>query len=133
VKPHVAIDGLAELRKALKQVDSDLAKEVALVNRDVAEIVADAARGRVPKRTGRTASNLRAGAQQRYGIVRFGGAKAPHAGWLEFGGRRPRDNVTRPIISEGRYIYPALRNKRDKVVSTYADKMEQLLRRAGLL
>lgn len=130
---RVEVEGLKELRKALKQVDANFPKALQRANKRAAEIVAARARSKVPVRSGRAASTMRATATQTYGAVKFGGAKAPYAAWLDFGGRVGRNNsIVRPYRRSGRYVYPALAEVRPRVIDTYKQAIELLIETAGL-
>lgn len=127
---RVEVEGLDELRKTLRRVgDAELPKELRKANKRAAEIVAKAAAAKVPVKTGRTRASVRALGSQRDAKVRAGGAKVPWYGFLDFGGKRPRDRVGRPRIKQGRYIYPALAEKRDEVADVYEREVRDLLRR----
>lgn len=128
---RVDVDGLVELRKALRDAGGKaLTKQLQQANKAAAEIVARSARSRVPVRTGRTQAGIRAVATQTAGMVREGGARYPHLPWLDWGGKRPRDRVGRPRIKTGRYLYPALADKRAEVAREYDDAIGDLLRRS---
>lgn len=127
---RVEVEGLDELRKTLRQVgDKALPKELAQANKRAAEIVARAAAAKVPHRTGKSQKGIRALGSQREGRVRSGGARYPWLPWLDFGGKRPRDRVGRPKVKQGRYLYPALAEKRDQVADVYEREVRDLLRR----
>lgn len=130
----IRVDGLDELRKRLRAADKGLAKELGQAGKKAADIVARAAKPKVPVRTGRAASTMRAVVVNGGGGVKFGGPKAPYAAWLDFGGKVGRNkSVIRPFVKIGRYRYPALASKRDEVVRTYEELLEDVLRRAGLI
>lgn len=128
----VEVDGLKELRKALRDIDKGFARELGQAGKRAAEIVADEARPKLPVRSGRARASVRATAG-RGGSVVAGGATAPYVPWLTFGGNVGRDDsVQRPVIRGGRYFYPALRARRDAVVDAFAAAVEQLTKKAGL-
>lgn len=128
----VKVSGLDELRAGLRKADKGLAKDLGQAGKAAADIVAQAAKRRIPSNTGKTAKSLRAKVSYGGGAVVFGNAKVSWAGWLDFGGRRPQDKVGRLTLPEGRYIYPALSMTRDRVVREYADAVNDVLRKAGL-
>ena len=134
VEYGVTVEGLDELRRGLRTA-GDKATGTALgqAGKAAADSVAQAARPKVPVRTGRARASLRAVVASGGGAVAFGGAKAPYAPWLEFGGRVGRNNsVVRPFKREGRYLYPTLAEEKDRVVRTYAELVDNVLRGAGL-
>jgi hypothetical protein len=72
-----AVVGGAKLRSTLRKAGADM-KELAAVNRDVANIVLPVAKATAPSSTGRLGSTLRAGATQKSAIIRVGNGKAPY-------------------------------------------------------
>lgn len=129
---RVDVDGLKDLRKALRDIDKGFARELGQAGKRAAEIVADEARPKLPVRSGRARASVRATAG-RGGSVVAGGARAPYVPWLTFGGNVGRDgSVQRPVIRGGRYFYPALKARRGDVVETFEQSVEQLIEKAGL-
>lgn len=132
----VEVEGLKELRAALRQAEGRSPKELAAAGLPAATIAASAASRRVPSITGRTAGSVRPFATATGGGVRAGGAKAAWFGWLDFGGRRPQEKASgglgRPVIKAGRYIYPAIDAEEVRIVDTYVAAIEKLLRQVGL-
>lgn len=129
----VKVEGLKELRRSLRQVSGpEAGKAIQRANKAAAEVVAAAARQRVPVRTGRARSTVRATATQSVASVKFGGARAPYAPWLDYGGRVGRNKTTvRPFKRGGRIIYPALDAERPQVIATYERELDNLLTRFG--
>jgi len=115
-EPGVGIEGLGEFRRALKQVDRELPKQLrAAMRSEVADPVAEKVKSRVPVRSGRWLKAIRGGATQRTAYVQWGRASVPYAGWMEFGGGIPnkrnrtgRARVRRPFVAEGRYVHPVV-------------------------
>lgn len=130
----VQVDGLDDLRRRFRQAGDKLAtKELGQAGKAAADIVATAAKAKVPVLSGRAAASMRAVVLSGGGGVRFGNAKAPYAPWLDFGGKVGRNrSVVRPFIKQGRFIYPALAEHRSQVVEVYDDLVDGVLRRAGL-
>jgi hypothetical protein len=115
---QVHVQGLRELRRALKAADSMLPKVLNEHLKDVAMLVVERARAKIPSRSGRTAGSIRPGIVRGGAAVRAGGARVPWYGWLDFGGVRrhmgphhhhDREHLQpgRPAIRGGRYLYPA--------------------------
>lgn len=130
---RISVEGLKEARRALNNVEAGLGKELGQAGKAAADIVAKQTQPKVPVLTGRARDSVRAVVSQGGGGVRAGGAKAPHYGWLDFGGRVGRNkSVSREVIRGGRYIYPALAERSDDVLEQYESKVNDLLRRAGL-
>lgn len=72
-----AVVGGAKLRSTLRKAGADM-KELAAVNRDVANIVLPVAKANAPTVSGRLGGTLRAGATQKSAIIRVGTAAAPY-------------------------------------------------------
>lgn len=137
----IRITGLKEFNKQLKAVDSDLPKAVRVALNQVAEIVVDDARPKVPTgsgrsgRAGRARKSLKVASTRTKVRVRAGGKKAPHYPWLDFGGKvGRRRSVSRPFKREGRYIYRSyFKFKRaGRLQEKAADVLTDVARRAGL-
>lgn len=128
----VRVDGLDDLRRGLRKVDKGLSRGLGQAGKNAAKIVADAARGEVPQRSGSAAQSVRALADRGGGAVKAGGPKAPYYPWLDFGGRVGRQKATvRPFRKSGRYIFPALEKHRDDVVREFERLVAAVIRDAG--
>jgi phage gpG-like protein len=124
------IDGLREFRAALKAADASLPRELRPAFNKAAEVVAFAARGRVPTRSGSLASSIRPLSTQTEGRVAMGSAKVPYAGFIEFGGRVGRKkSVSRPIVKSGRYLYPTFRERRPLVEAIMVKALDDVVTR----
>jgi HK97 gp10 family phage protein len=124
----IKIKGLAEFNRNLKKLDSDLPKALRVALNSAADVIVDAARPRVPRRTGRAAAALKARSTRTAARVSGGSARAPYYAWLDFGGegRRKGRPSARPFIKQGRYLYAAYYQKRD------SGEFEQILTKALL-
>lgn len=131
---RIQIDGIKEFQKALREMDSDLPKQLRLILNEATAVVIDWARPRVPKRSGRAAASIKARSSQREARVAIGGRKAPYMPWLDFGGegRRPGRPSARLFIPKGRYLYAGLDATRDEVTEVMAKGMTALATSAGL-
>lgn len=128
----IEVNGLRDLQSALRKIDKELPRELAAGLAEAAKIVADAARGKVPQRTGRAAASIKVRKQQRAASIAMGGAKASYMPWLDFGGKVGRNrSVHRPFIPGGRYVYPTLSDKNEEVVDKIDEVIERLAGRAG--
>lgn len=128
----IAVTGLRELRAQLKAADANLPKQVRIALNKSSELVIGYARPRVPSRSGRARASLKVRSSQTEARVAAGGSRAPYYPWLDFGGSVGRDkSVSRPFYTEGRYIYPGLRQNRDEITQSMADALDELLRGAG--
>jgi phage gpG-like protein len=129
VADTIQVHGLRDLRRALRDIEKTLPRELAAGLAEAADIVTKGARPKVPVRTGRAAASIKVRKSQRAAIIAVGGTKAPYFPWLDFGGKVGRGkSVARPFISGGRYIYPTLKDK-DREVK---DKIDEVLKRLAV-
>lgn len=145
----IAVEGLAELSRALRSMDTDLARELRGANKDAADIAARAGRSKAVSIGGvaaKVAPSIRASAGVRSAGVGFGGAKYPFAGGAEFGAgqdtTRHRKSGTyigyrqfQPFRGSGRsagyFIYPSIRDHETEIVGQYEQALDELLRKTG--
>lgn len=129
--PVIRVEGVRELRKALNDIDAALAKELTTGLAEIAAVVADKARTRMPFLTGTAAGAVKVRKKSAAAAISIGGQKAPYGAWLDFGGRVGRNkSVSRPVIRGGRYVYPSLAEAGPEVERMLEELFERL-RRAG--
>ena len=129
----IAVKGMVELQRALKDLDGESQKEIRVELNKIAETVASGAARRVPVRSGKARASLRAKSSQRETKASAGGRKAPYYAWLDFGGKTGRKkSVRRPFVRSGRYLYPTVGANRDTLVAAIAKALTDLARRKGL-
>lgn len=132
VKP-IAVEGMKQLQRALKDLDGESQKEIRVALNRVADTVAQGAARRVPVRTGKARASLKAMSSQRETRVSAGGRKAPYYGWLDFGGRIGKNkSVRRPFVKGGRYIWPTVAANRDQLATAVETALVDLARSKGL-
>lgn len=129
--------GIRELRKALRDTDPELVKEFRREFKAVAEIVAADARSTMPARSGRARGSVRAVSGGNTVYVKGGKATVPYYGWLDFGGvlrpsGRRRGTQFRPVLGDGRYLYPAIRRNRDRLIKAAEATFDRAARKVGL-
>lgn len=137
--PTLSVDvaNLKALHKALKQADPELQKQLRRDLKKAADIVANEAKTRVPSRTGRAAASIRTGSNTKGAYIAGGGTNAvKYYGWLDFGSRTPkkqrgpwRGSGSGP--HGGRFIYPALADRRDEVMGVVEDAVAKSIKEAG--
>lgn len=133
MEASIRIDGLAQFTRAVKKLDNELPKMVRIAMNDAAGIVVEYGQARVPRRSGRAYSSIKARSTRTFVRVVEGGSRAPHAPWLDFGGRvGRRHSVARPFIKEGRYLYPALRERNKEIREALENSLTRVARSAGL-
>jgi len=132
----ITIDGLSDFRKALKDVDGELAKLMRVALNEAAEAVAQRVRPQFPHRLGYARKSVRASSTQKASRVRIGGTKrAKHPAWLDFGGRVGRKHsVSRPFKRKGRYLFPTYEKMKnsDELTEILDNGLQRLARQAGL-
>ena len=155
----VAIEGLAEFRKALRAVSADLPKRLQAELKQAAESAAERARRRYAQNFGAgsgrrktvtvsasgkrstrtrkgTAATIRAVASQTGSGVAFGGARFPWVAGQEFGSNRYRQFF--PYTGKGpsgkgswgRVIFPAVREEAPAVEKDLHRRFDALAKRA---
>jgi phage gpG-like protein len=105
----VEVHGVRELASGSAHLAQDLAQSAPHSLLDAAGSASEAARGRVPRVSGRLASSVHTGVSRDAAWVGFG-AGLPYAGWIEFGGTRGR-----AYVPEGRFLYPAAKDTEQTV------------------
>lgn len=133
----IRVEGLKELRWALGAMDVKLPKVLAKKLKAVGEKVASNARGRMPSRSGRAKSSVKAGTSGPTAHVQGGRGTVPYYGYLDFGGTlRPtggrRNTQSRPKLAKGRYLYPAIEQMQPEIESGAAEAFEDMKRELGL-
>lgn len=102
---------MADLRRWADQLGPAVDK----VTVPLAERVAETVRSRVPVLTGQLAGSVEVDPAGDGVDVAMGGGLA-YAGWIEFGGSRGR-----PLIPEGRYLYPSALDAQDEFIVAAAE------------
>jgi hypothetical protein len=133
VTDPVKIQGLREFRNQLRDLDAGLPKALRLAFNRAAQIVVDEAQPRVPTRTGRARGSVKVRSTRMQARVQGGSRRVPYYPWLDFGGRvGRRRSVSRPFLKEGRYIYRAYFDNREKFVEGLTEALVQVAAEAGL-
>jgi hypothetical protein len=130
----VEVGGLAQLNKGLRALDSQAPKELRLALNSAANLLVDHVRPKVPSVSGAARRSLVARSTRTSARVAVGGKRAPYFPWLDFGGQgriagRP---APRQFLSEGRYVYPGLREIRPRIEAQLQESITAVIRGAGL-
>lgn len=133
----VSVEGLAELRKALKAISADAPKELNAASKKVATFVAADARAAAEGLggvAGHVAPSIGAVGNARGGGVSFGGSSYPMAEGAEFGGQgRPTTQQFKPHLGRtGYFVYPTIRRDGDRIESTFVELLDHLMRKYDL-
>lgn len=97
------VEGMRELRRAVKATGTELEKELGAIHKKVAEPIAAAARARAPRRDGDLAGSIRASGTRRTAKVTAGGiGGVVYAGPIHFGW--PGHNIEpQPFLQDALY------------------------------
>lgn len=129
----IKINGLDQFVRNLKKLDADLPKALRVGLNAAGQIVVDYAKPKMPRRTGRAASTVKAKSTASRVRVSEGGNKAPYVPWLDFGGRVGRKrSIVRPFFKEGRFLYAGLNAEYDKVYAAVEGALLDAARSAGV-
>jgi hypothetical protein len=132
-RPRIEVAGIREFQRSLRLMDAGLPKQIRTVMNGAGEVVIRYAKPKVPRKTGAAQASLKLRSNQREARLAAGGKKAPYYPWLDFGGKvGPNDSVTRPFITEGRYIYPTVRDRSAEIQQVMSDGLTALAADAGL-
>ena len=138
---QVEVEGLAEFRRALNQVDRELGKELRrTMKSEVAQPVAQRVRSRVPVRSGAWRKEIKPFATARAAGVQWGRAKVPYAAWMEFGGGIPNKRnrtgsprISRKFLAGGRYVHPTVEESASDALGAAQGALDAVMRRAQLV
>lgn len=130
----IRVEGLAQFNRALRLLDAEAPKGLRLAHNEAANIVVDAARPMMPRRTGRAQAAVKARSTRTATRVTAGSSRAPYVPWLDYGGEgrikgRP---AQREFKKGGRYVYPAFHANRNKVQQALERGLLQVVAAAGL-
>jgi len=129
----IKVKNLKPLSGALKKIDQDAPKQLRMALNGVADIVVQAVRPQIPRKTGAAAKSVKTKSTRTSARISVGGARASYYPWLDFGGSvGPRKSVHRPFIKEGRYLYPTLAREQANITKALEDALSQLISDAGL-
>lgn len=149
VEGQVAVVGLKDLKRALRQVDVALPKQLRTAFKPIAEHVVSEVRSKLPTRSGEAAASVRPRASQTgagiafpAGGVPWRGVKADYFPWLDFGGTTGPGHVAnghngyggsivRPIVKGGRYVYPTIKEQGPFIVEAAGKAVDDVAREAG--
>lgn len=128
----VRVQGLSELRAALRAVDVKLPTELTKASKRAADLVAQRTKESFSARSGvapKVAASVRSYGQQQKAAVGIGGPQWPFALGSEFGSIRYKQfPAWRGSGGDAGYsLYPSIRSSRDEIVNLYGDMIEALL------
>lgn len=142
---RVVVTGLRETTKAIKAMETEAPKVLRMAMKRVADVVIVKIRAKMPSRTGKAAHSVKPRGGVRGVGIAMGGAVAPYAPWLDFGGttgrgHRPgqprtgsvyRRYMGRPV-GKGRYLYPTIEENIDEIQDVFVEELNGLLRQYGM-
>lgn len=119
--PTVRINGLREVRSALRKIGQGLPAALRDAQRAAAQIVVDRALPNVPVRTGRLKGSVRALGSQASGRAVAGNGRVPYAAAIHWGRKRSGAFPGRP------FLWNAAEEARDDVVRHFEDALDDLI------
>ena len=122
---RIEVEGDREVRRALKRLGDSAKAGLRATHAESAEIVADAARGIVPRRSGALAASIRSSGQIGAGVVRAGRAAVPYAGVIHFG-------WAAHSIAPQPFLYDAADARADEVLAKFHEDINKQARSASL-
>lgn len=140
VESKIEVRGIRQLQSALKKIDSELAGELKVSFRKIAETVVSHTQSKVPHRSGRAASSIKAKSSSRGASIAVGGTAAPYYPFLDFGGSTGRGHspgragsgvIKRSFIQGGRYLYPTIAADNQHIKEEVDNVLERLAKSAG--
>lgn len=131
----IQVEGLKELRQALRDLGPNWPKEMRKANIRSAELVAEEARRKADSLggvAGKVSPSIKAAGEQLAAKVRWGGSQFPFAAGAEFGSIKYKQ--FKPWrgsdANAGYFVFPAVRSTRDQLIDVYADAVDELTSRA---
>jgi hypothetical protein len=129
----IKVKNLKPLTGALKKIDAEAPKQIRLALNTVADVVVQAVRPQIPRKTGAAAKSIRAKSTRTSARISVGGPRAQYYPWLDFGGSVGRKkSVHRPFYKEGRYLYPTLAKKQGDITKALESALSDVIKNAGL-
>lgn len=129
----VQVTGLAQFRRGLRDLDRAAPRALRIAGNEAAQLVVDAARPMVPRRSGRAAASIKTRSSQSVVRVVSGGARAPYMPWLDYGGRVGKnDTAQRRFERDGRYVYPAFRKVRSEFETVLMTAIRRVADESGV-
>lgn len=133
MEASIRIEGLREFNQALRRLDSELPRMLRLAMNKAADVVVDYGQAHMVRRSGRAAATIKAKSTRTSVRVSEGSKRAAYAPWLDFGGKVGRiRSVSRPYIKGGRYLYPALTDRREEIQAALESALGEVVSAAGL-
>lgn len=134
---EVSVTGLAELQKALKDIDPVLRKQLKGRLRKIGLLVKKRVQQKMPSRSGRARRAVKVGTTNTGAYVAHGSKSVPYTPWLDFGGMllptgARRNTQRRPVLREGRYLYPAIEEMSPQTRALALEAFEETKRELGL-
>jgi len=132
-KITVKISGFTELRRALRQIDTNADKTLGEAIFGIAKGIAVRISGAMPKLSGAAAGTVQPHLKLRGASISIGtGRSDDYVPWLDFGGAVGRQaSIHRLFIKEGRYLYPQITAARSVTLKAIEDAIVIAAERAG--
>lgn len=114
---RVEIVGLNNLISTMRKAGADLS-DLKAANQKAGQIVADAAKGVVPTRTGRLQGSIRSARQAKAAVVKAGGSGIRYARFAEFGSAK---------IRAYHYIYGSAERTQPEWLDAYEQEVQKII------
>lgn len=123
-KPSIQVEGLDELRKALRRVkDSELDAEMKQIHAELAREIIAKAQPNVPVRSGALKASLRSAGTVRDAIGRVGKASVPYAAPIHWGWKA-HNIAPQPFLTDAAaQIEQGITERYDRQVAEMLDKV----------
>ena len=123
-KPSIEVEGLNELRKALRQAkDKELNETMREIHRELAREIVQRALPNVPVKTGELKATVRAAGTIRDAIGRVGKATVPYAPPIHWGWPRRNIKPNPFLVDAAQNIERDIVDRYDKAVSDMLDRL----------
>lgn len=134
MEQRIAIGGLAQLSRGLRAIDAEAPKQLRIAFNDAADLLVTRTRPKIPSKTGAARASLKARSTRTSARIAVGGNKAPYYPWLDFGGagKRAGRPAGRPFYSDGRYVYPTLKEIRPEIEAMLQAGISAVINNVGL-
>lgn len=128
----VSADGMAQVSGAVERLRANLPAVIQHIALEASRFTVESARPTIPRESGDAARSVRHFLTNT-GAAAEGGGTIDYYRWLELGGASGRNLANkRPVVEQGRYIYPGYLRVEKRVEAMMSDEMVKAIDSAGL-
>jgi hypothetical protein len=129
----IAIDGLDQFTRNLKTLGNDLPKALRVAFNQAADIVVQDAKSKVPTKSGKARKSIKAKSTPKAVRLAGGSRSVAYYGWLDHGGMGGRGKKNaRPFKKDGRYLYRAFYDNKEKLPELLEAALLEVARQSGV-